>query len=281
MRHPSRRALSGLLSLACACASTAASPARTRPAPAVGEEPAPGGSSPEEAAASKGATPDYAALVAAADRSEDDRALDAGRKPAETLAFFAVEPGMRVAEIAVGTGYTAELLARAVGDTGRVYGVNNRFVLERFAEAPWSARLSKPVMARVERLDREFDDPFPPELKDLDLVVNVLFYHDTVWMKSDRAAMNAAVFRALRSGGRYVVIDHEAAPGHGVRDAQTLHRIEASVVQAEIEAAGFRLARSGTFLQNPDDAHDWNASPRAAGDRRGTSDRFALEFVKP
>src|SRR5688500_15269478 len=57
--------------------------------------------------------------VDAADRSPEDKALDAGRKPAELLSFFGIAPGMRVAEIAAGGGYTAELLARVVGPSGK------------------------------------------------------------------------------------------------------------------------------------------------------------------
>ena len=87
-------------------------------------------------------------VVAAPDRSDADRALDAGRFPAEMLAFFGIRPGMRVAELGAGGGYTTELLARAVGPTGRVYGQNSKFVLERFAEKPWSERLAKPVKRR-------------------------------------------------------------------------------------------------------------------------------------
>ena len=136
-----------------------------------------------------------AAAVAAPDRSDADRALDAGRFPAETLAFFGIRPGMRVAELGAGGGYTTELLARVVGPTGRVYGQNPKFILERFAEKPWSERLAKPVNARVVRVDREFDDPLPPEARDLDAVLIVLFYHDTVWLEADRARMNA---RGLR-----------------------------------------------------------------------------------
>src|SRR5262245_43851895 len=116
-------------------------------------------------------------LVAAPDRSEADRALDGGRRPAELLAFLGVRPGMRVAELGAGGGYTSELLARAVGETGRVYAQNPKVFLERFAEGPWSERLKKPVMSRVVRVDREFDDPLPAEAKNLDLVVMVLIYH--------------------------------------------------------------------------------------------------------
>ena len=60
-----------------------------------------------------------------------------------------------------------------------------------------------------------------------------------------------------------------------------LHRIEESAVRAEVERAGFKLASEGNFLRNPQDTRDWNDSPKAAAERRGTSDRFALLFVKP
>lgn len=220
-------------------------------------------------------------VVAAPDRSAADRALDAGREPAKLLAFIGAKPGMRIAELGAGGGYTTELLARAVAPGGTVYGQNSQLILERFAEQPWSERLQKPVMANVVRLDRPFDDPFPPDVRDLDAVVDVLFYHDTVWMGVDRARMNAAIFEALRPGGVYVVVDHSGAPGTGTTQTQTLHRIEEPVVRREIEAAGFRLQAEDDFLRNDDDARDWNASPRVAGERRGTSDRFALRFVKP
>ena len=221
-----------------------------------------------------------AALVASPDRAEADRALDAGRRPTEMLTFIGVVPGMRVAELGAGSGYTTELLARAVGPTGVVYGQNDPVVLERFAAAPWTDRLASPAMANVVRLDRPFDDPFPPEVADLDAVIIVLFYHDTVWLNADRERMNRAVFSALKPGGAYYVIDHSSWPGRGTTEAQTLHRIEEKVVRTEVERAGFRLAEQGFFLRNPDDTRDWNASPRSAGDLRGTSDRFVLKFLK-
>src|SRR5262245_11437605 len=222
----------------------------------------------------------YASVVDAPDRSAEDRKLDAGRKPADLLAFAGIRPGMRVAELGAGGGYTTELLARAVGPGGTVYGQNSRFILDRFAEKPWSERLARPAMRNVVRVERDFDDPLPPDARDLDAVVIVLFYHDLVWMGTDRARMNHAVFDHLKSGGLYVVVDHSARPGSGASEVQTLHRIEERVVRDEVQRAGFRLARTGDFLRNPADARDWNDSPRAAGDRRGTSDRFALAFVK-
>ncbi len=232
---------------------------------------------------SKATTPEVsiASVVSADDRSDADKALDEQRKPEQLLEFFAVAPGQRVAEIGAGGGYTTELLARIVGEQGIVYGQNSPFILKRFAEEPWSQRLEKPEMKRVKRLDTEFDAPFPSEVKDLDLVLNILFYHDTVWLKTDRAKMNRAIYAALRSGGIYGIVDHSAKPGSGTSVAQTLHRIDENLVREEVEQAGFRFVQSADFLANPSDARDWNASPKAAGERRGESDRFVLKFVKP
>lgn len=219
-------------------------------------------------------------VVAATDRDPADVALDAGRHPTELLAIFGVAPGMRVGEIGSGGGYTAELLARIVGPSGQVHGQNSPFILERFAQEPWTTRLAKPVMANVVRHDTEFSAPFG-DVRGLDLVVNVLFYHDTVWQNVDRAAMNRAIFDALRPGGRYVLVDHSARAGDGATVTESLHRIEESVVREEVSAAGFRLVGTSDLLRAPDDTRDWSASPRTAGERRGTSDRFILVFERP
>lgn len=225
--------------------------------------------------------PEYQAIVDAPDRTAEDRALDEGRHPAEMLAFFGVRPGQVVAELGAGGGYTSELLARAVGDKGVVYGQNTRFILERFAEKPWSERLKKPVMKNVVRVDREFVDPLPREAQNLDGVFVILFYHDTYWMGVDRASMNQGVFQALKPGGIYGIIDHSADDGAGSTQTETLHRIEEAALVADVEAAGFRLVEQAHFLRNPDDDRSWSTSPGAAGTRRGSSDRFVLKFQKP
>jgi len=225
-------------------------------------------------------TVDGVAIVAAPDRTPEDRALDAGRRPAELLAFLALRPGMKVADLGAGGGYTTELLARAVGPGGVVYGQNSRGLLGFVGEA-WAGRLARPVNANVVRVDREFDAPLPPEATGLDLVVMNALYHDTAWLGTDRAAMNRAVLAALRPGGLFVVIDSSARAGSGVADVKTLHRIDEAVVRQEVQAAGFRLAAEASFLRNPADARDWSSSPREAAERRGTSDRFVLAFVRP
>jgi predicted methyltransferase len=224
--------------------------------------------------------PDVEKLVAAADRTDDDRKLDAGRHPGELLAFMALSPGARVAELGAGRGYTTELLARAVGPSGKVWGQNSPGFL-KFVGKAWEERLHRPAMKGVVRVDREFDSPLPPDAKDLDAVVDVLVYHDTAWLGVDRDKMNKAIFDALKSGGQYVVVDHNAADGHGTNDAKTLHRIEEKTVVDEVERAGFKKAGEAEFLRNPNDARDWNDAPNAAADKRGTSDRFVVKFVRP
>ncbi len=221
------------------------------------------------------------AAVNAPDRDEKDRGLDKGRHPAEMLAFFGIGQGMNVADLVAGGGYTTELLARTVGARGVVWGENPGFILDKFAAVPWSTRLGKPVMANVRRVDRELESPLPPEATNLDAILMVLFYHDTVWLKTDRAKMNKAVFDALKSGGVYGIVDHSARAGARTSVAQTLHRIEEKTVIDEVTKAGFKLAAEADFLRNPGDKRDWNDSPTAAADKRGTSDRFVLKFVKP
>lgn len=224
---------------------------------------------------------DYVALTAAADRTDADRALDAGRHPAEVLGFFGIASGQHVAELGAGGGYTAELLARAVAPGGVVYGQNTPEILSLFAAKPWAERLARPACANITAVESPFDAPFPASVHDLDAVLITFLYHDTAYMGVDRAKMNAAVFAALAPGGVYGVLDHSAIAGHGADDAKTLHRIDEELVKKEVLAAGFVLDAEADFLRNPSDARDWSASPMSAGEKRGTSDRFVLRFQKP
>lgn len=218
------------------------------------------------------------AIVAAPDRSDDDKKLDAGRHPGELLTFLGLKPGMRVADLGAGSGYTTELLARAVGPTGKVWSQNNAGFV-KFVNKPWTERLARPADKNVVRVVSDFT--LPPDARNLDAVVVVLVYHDTVWLGVDRDRMNRAIFDALKKGGQYVIVNHSAAEGHGIADVKSLHRIDELSVIREVERAGFHHAGDGDFLRNPDDTRDWSDSPREAGDKRGTSDRFVARFVKP
>ena len=221
------------------------------------------------------------AAIAAPDRADADRALDAGRKPGEVFTFFKLAPGQHIGELFAGGGYSTELMARIVGDAGVVYAQNTQEVLDRFAAKPFNERMKKPVMKHVVPVVNPAETPFPADAKNLDAVVCILNYHDFVWQKVDRTKLNKAVFDALKPGGVYAIVDHSAAAGSGDRDAEKLHRIDEDFVKKEILAAGFKLDGESDVLRNPADPRDWNSSPKAAGEKRGTSDRFVLRFVKP
>ncbi|MCG8422475.1 MAG: SAM-dependent methyltransferase [Proteobacteria bacterium] len=217
------------------------------------------------------------AAVASELRPVEDQVRDAVRKPYEVLQFFGIRPGMTVADMMAGSGYYTEILSRAVGHKGRVYTQNNKFVLERFAEKPLSARLAHPDMANVTRLDRELEDLGLPAGK-LDAVLMILFYHDTYWMNVDRVAMNRAIFDSLKPGGIFGVIDHRAQSGSGARDVKTLHRVDAEQVKKELLAVGFELDSESDLLSHPGDDRTSNVF---APDIRGKTDRFIYRFRKP
>lgn len=223
-----------------------------------------------------------AAAVKATDRSDADRALDAGRKPAEMLTYFKVAPGQKVLELFAGGGYTSELLNRVIGSGGKLYAQNTKEIMDKFARKPWEARAAKPAMAGVQAVERPIDDPIDPAVKDLDAVITVLNYHDAVNMKDvDRGKMNKAILAALKPGGIYGIVDSSAKAGSGTANIDDLHRIDEEVVKKEVLDAGFKLDGESDALREPSDTRDWNASPRAAGAKRGKMDKFMLRFVKP
>lgn len=219
--------------------------------------------------------PDYRAMVASPDRSEADRQTDARRKPEQMLAFIGVRAGMRVLDVASSAGYSTELLARAVGPRGTVYAQDTQAAVERVKER-FDARAGKPAMRNVVRVARDYDDPGPPGVRDLDLVTCFFSYHDIAFMSVDRAKMNRRLFEALKPGGVLVIADHSAQAGAGLSVARSLHRIEESVLRREVEAAGFRLAAEGDFLRHPEDPRDVIVfRPKIP------VDEFVLKFVRP
>lgn len=218
------------------------------------------------------------AVVAAPDRSDADRKADEHRHPAQLIDFAGVKPGMTVLDLMAGGGYTTELLARAVGKTGKVYAQNAPGAPEK-ALAAMAERMKKPVMANVVAASTPIDAPLPEGVHDVDLVTFVLNYHDVAWLPVDRAKMNKALFAGLKHGGTLIVVDHAAKPGSGdpATVGKSLHRIEESTVVSELEAAGFKKEAEGDFLRQPNDPKDapffkMNDAP---------TDQFVLKFKKP
>jgi len=219
-----------------------------------------------------------ARAVAAPERPEADRKRDADRHPGEVLAFFGIEPGMRVADLMAGTGYYTEILSRAVGPAGKVYAQNNHFVLERFADGPLTERLARPGLDNVIRLDRELESPGLPE--GLDAAIMIRFYHDMYWQETNRRAFNQAVFKALKPGAVFGIVDHQAPAGSGFEHVRDLHRVEADLVMKEVLASGFLFDAASNVLANPNDTRDWSIFDDDAV-RRDKTDRFVFRFRKP
>ena len=219
--------------------------------------------------------PDYAAIVAAPDRTDADRTNDKRRDPVKILELTGVRPGMTVLDMGAGAGYSTELLARAVGSTGKVYAEDSAAVMQR-AQAAWDARAKSPAMQNVTHLTRPYDDPLPAGVGNLDLVTFFYFYHDTTYMPVDRAKMDKALFDALKPGHFLVVADYAAAAGAGTSVGKTFHRIEESTLEKEVEAAGFKKVDEGMFLRNPNDPHNMPIFHPTI-----PIDIFVLKFQKP
>jgi predicted methyltransferase len=231
-----------------------------------------------------------AAIVSSPDRTQADRDNDKRRKPEQILAFIGLQPGMVALDVVAGGGYTTELLARGIGPTGKVYGQAQprdpsrpvpagarppgSGVLDRAARLSAARAPAAPIALALQRLV----DPVPPELAkgQLDVVTLMFNYHDLSALGEGRAQMNRAIFAALKPGGVYIVADHSGRPGTGISESNTLHRIEESFLRTEVEAAGFKLEASGSFLRNPADSRD-KETPEPAMPK----DEFILKFVKP
>jgi predicted methyltransferase len=217
--------------------------------------------------------PDYAALMAAPDRSDADRQADKRRDPVPFLAFAGLKPGMKVLDMGAGAGYSTELDARVVGPTGMVYGQNPADFFEK-AIAALKGRADK--LKNITPELRPFDDPVPADVHDLDVITFLFFYHDTTYMGVDRAKMDRALFAALKPGGVLVVADHAAAPGSDISVGKSLHRIDEAVLRREVEAAGFKLIAEGAFWRSSADPRDFSTQRPT-----GPVDNFVLKYQKP
>ncbi len=250
-------------------------PARFRPAALVGSILMLTGQSahaePEQA--------DLAARLAADSRSAEDRARDAGRKPAQVVAFLGIAPGMTVVDLIAAGGYNTEVLSIAVGPQGKVYAQNNAYVLqmrEGANDKEMTARLAGGRLPNVQRLDREIAElGLAPG--SIDAAVTALNFHDIYNGRGPEAAARflEAVYAFLEPGGVLGIIDHAGNPG---ADNEKLHRIEEKQVVEAALAAGFEVEARSDVLRNP--ADDRSQSVFDA-ELRGYTDRFVLRLRKP
>ncbi len=219
--------------------------------------------------------------VASTGRPAEDLQRDAARRPAEVLAFAGVSEGWRVGEYMPGAGYFTRILARAVGPEGHVLAYQPAEIvrmrpaflteIEAVAAEPGMANVSV-----VSAATRDFAAPAP-----LDLVFTVQNYHDLYGpfaAEGTGAAFDRAAFAALRPGGVYLVIDHQAATGTGLAGAGQQHRIERQAAIDAIVSAGFILDGESDLLVNPDDPLTASVFDPSI---RGRTSQFMLRFRRP
>jgi predicted methyltransferase len=222
------------------------------------------------------------AAIADSNRPETDRQRDANRKPAETLEFAGVKPGDKIAELLPGAGYFTRLFSKIVGPAGHVYALVPAPSPNAPADTPdFAARVkaiaADPNYSNVSVVVEPFAELKAPE--PVDLVWTSQNYHDLHNFPGlDVAVFDQLVFDALKPGGVFLVLDHAAAPGSGVRDTASLHRIDVETVKKEILAAGFVLVGDSELLHEPGDPHTVKVFDPSV---RGKTDQFILKFQKP
>jgi predicted methyltransferase len=211
--------------------------------------------------------------VESRDRTPAMTARDADRKPAELLALSGVKPGDRVVEFASFGQYFTTMLSSIVGEKGLIYMYDLPYTEAR-AGAASRDFVAKHANSRYELVD--YNTIQLPQ--NVDIVFNVLYYHDLSINKTDVAVLNKKVLDALKPGGVYFIVDHNARPGSGREDTDKLHRIDPAMIRQEVTAAGFELVEESKLLANPEDDHTWMVF--AAG-KRGTTDQSVFKFRKP
>jgi predicted methyltransferase len=222
-----------------------------------------------------------AAAVADPGRPKEDTDRDALRHPAEVLAFTGVHVGDSVVDLLPGGGYFTRIFSKAVGPSGHVYAIVPQELASAYPKAVEGIKAlgADPAYANVTILIEPIQAVSTPQ--PVDLVWTAQNYHDLHnpfgGQTADMAKINAAVMAMLKPGGVYLVLDHAALSGSGLRDTNTLHRIDAESAKAEITAAGFVLDSTSDLLRNPGDDHSLKVFDPAI---RGRTDQFIFKFRK-
>ncbi len=231
-------------------------------------------------AASAAPTPkNIAEAIADPARTQADRDLDAARKPAEVLTFIGIKPGQTVVDIFPGP-YFDRLFADAVGPTGKVFMFIPTEITKEI-KTPLPADGSHPMAdhPNVTAIIAPTNSFAVPGAADVVWIrQNYHDIYDPFMAPADVPTFDKAVFKALKRGGLFVVIDHSAPDGTGIASTNTTHRIDAARVKADLAATGFKFVRESDLLRNP-------ADPRTKlvfdPSIRGHTDQFIYVFRKP
>lgn len=245
----------------------------SEPEQAVQEEPA------VAAVAETPAAHDLTSMLASESRSAADRARDAGRKPADVIAFLGIESGMNVLDLIAASGYYTEVLSLAVGPDGHVAAQNPAYILEMrdgANEKALSDRLSGDRLPNVSRLDKDVAD-ITADDGPFDVAITALNFHDIYnnYGEEGTVTMMNVVSAALKPGGVFGIIDHQGIEDN---DNKELHRALKVDAIRVAEAAGFVVEGDSGILNMHDD--DMTQSVFAEG-VRGKTNRFLLKLRKP
>ncbi|MCX7552373.1 hypothetical protein OS175_00660 [Marinicella sp. S1101] len=220
--------------------------------------------------------------IAAQDRSAADRSRDARSRPDVTLKMLDIGPGDVVFDVFAGGGYYSDLIARVVGEDGKVFLHNNQ-AYRNFVNEALQQRLAQNNMPQMVQHDREVD-ALDIEPNSLDAAMIIMSYHDLFyddpasgWPQINHDDFMLQIYSGLKAGGRFMIVDHQANDGRGALDSQTLHRIESEFAVNKLTQIGFKLVAESAVLANLEDDKDVSVF---APDIRGKTDRFILVFEK-
>jgi predicted methyltransferase len=225
--------------------------------------------------------PPSVAAAAADPARVSDKAIDARRHGPELMAFAGVKRGDKVLELIPGAGYFTRLFSRVVGPQGHVYAIWPKPYADEASPdvAALQAAAAKTPWGNISVMVQPAAELTAPE--PVDVVFTSQNYHDypdKFMGPIDPMVLNRAVYKALKPGGAYVIVDHAAEPGSGMRDTDTLHRIDEAIVKKQVLAAGFLFAGESRVLRNPTDTHKLLVFKPEI---RGKTDQFVLKFRKP
>jgi predicted methyltransferase len=170
---------------------------------------------------------------------------DAWQRPQDVMDALGLAQGSAVADIGAGGGYFTFHLAERVGPEGRVYAVD----IAEDELKKIDRRAERERLPQVETILGKNDDPRLPE-QSLDAALVVNAYHEM----REYDAMMAAIFRALKPGGQFGVIDVVIEPADSRSTYYRRHRIAAETVREDAARAGFRFrAQPQGFTRTRDD----------------------------
>jgi predicted methyltransferase len=226
------------------------------------------------------AIPAYVKAAVADKGRADDTVDDARRHIAEVVAFSGVKPGDKVVDLIPGSGYFTKVFSKIVGPAGHVYMIwPNEYAKEAQPDPVKNqglARTGYPNTSVILQPGMAFATPEP-----VDLVFTVQNYHDypdKFMGKIDPMIFNRAVYKALKPGGVFLVVDHTAEAGSGMRDTDSLHRIDPAIVKTQVTQAGFLFEGESKVLRNPADDLKKSVFDKAI---KGHTDQFIFKFRKP